>query len=389
MIRKFLNKNKKNKTENKRRTKEMNIKLLAGLDIGNSDLKAYINGDYFKQPTSYSRVIESLKLDEVNPEAIRNDIENNILVTLNSPSAPAGTYYIGKASLNSGLAKYNMDIVETKSKSDVYYITALGILMAYAVKNIPVSELDNTLNVTVDMACSIPVNQYSKDECKVITDRFKAKHNGTIHLGTRRVDVTLQFNYIKVLPESVSLVFALKELEGIDDKRILHVAIGEGTTEYPLTNGLGYDQNFIKGSNNGIGHAIEKSIDPFKERFGFRDYSRQQYSELIQNQSNKYHAVAVDLLQENIVAESETILRYVEREIEKASGDIDMIVVHGGGSILMKKHLEQKLQSLCDKKLIDLFFIDEGNAVSIEAQGLYSFANSDIFNKLRERATGN
>jgi plasmid segregation protein ParM len=363
----------------------MELKLLVGNDVGNSDTKMHINGDYHKQATVYSKINKIPNLDDVNVQAVHKNIMENIMVTINSPAVHAGTYYIGKRALVSGLAVYNMDVTERKNTSDVYYINTLGLIAGYAVGQ--AETLDKKIEVVVDMACSLPVNQYNKQEAKIVRDRFTTDtHNITVHLGNKRVIVDIRFNYIKVLPESVSIMFALKEMskKNYDDKKILHVAIGEGTTEYPLTTGVTFNPDFILGSNNGIGHAIEKALDPFKQKIGLMNYSRQKYSELLQTQ-HKYSTIAVDYLQPHLDSESNTILRYVKGEIEKANGECDIVIVHGGGSILMREHLEKKLKEMCKQKEIELFFVNESNAVSLESQGLYAFAQSPIFEQLKNK----
>ena len=333
------------------------MKLTIGNDVGNSDQKVYINNEYIKQPSCFSKVLKMPNQDEVIPEVILKDLFNNVMVTINSPAVQSGTYYIGKRALNSGLAVYNMDVTEKKNESEVYYINTLAMISAYAVQNADINS-NETINVIVNMACSLPVNQYNKSEARTVKERFAGKHNVTVHLGNKRVDVVIEFHYIKVLPESVSIMFALREMEdkNFDTKKILHVSIGEGTTEYPLTTGINFNPDFIFGSNNGIGHAIEKAVNPFKDHLGLRSYSRQDYSHLIQT-NDKYTDIAKDYLQEPLNVEAQDILKYIKQEIQKAKGNIDMLIVHGGGSILMKEHLESKLIEICKQKLIDLFFV--------------------------------
>lgn len=363
------------------------MKLLVGNDVGNSDTKIHINGDYHKQPSVFAKIGKIPNMDEVKPESVKKDLMNNIMVTINSPACHAGTYYIGKRALVSGLAVYNMDVTERKNTSDVYYINTLGLIAGYAVYK--AETMDRKVEVEIDMACSLPVNQYTKNEAKIVRERFgNDTHNITVHLGNKRVNVDIKFNYIKVLPESVSIMFALKEMvsKSYDDKKILHVAIGEGTTEYPLTHGVAFNPDFINGSNNGIGHAIEKALDPFKEKFGLMNYNRQKYSELLQT-NHKYSGVAIDFLQQHLDSEANTILRYVKGEIEKANGECDIVICHGGGSILMREHLENKLKELCKQKVIELFFVNESKAVSLESEGLFAFANSGIFENLKLKST--
>jgi plasmid segregation protein ParM len=366
------------------------MKLKIGNDVGNSDQKIYINNDYIKQPSCFSKVSQMPNLIDVSPDAVLKDLFDNLLVTINSPAVESGTYYVGKKSLNSGLAIHNMDVTDRKNVSDVYYINTLAIIGAYAIcdtllkkKELP----DEAIKVNVDMSCSIPVNQYSKEDCFIVTEKFKGKHNVTVHLGIKRVDTVINFDYIKVLPESVSIMFALRETEdAIDNKKVLHVSIGEGTTEYPVTEGIDFDPNFIKGSNNGIGHAIEKAIDPFKNKLGLRTYSRQLYSEVLQTNNHKFNPLANEFLQDFLPSESEDIIRYVKREIQKANGSIDVVIVHGGGSILLRKYLEDKLLKVCTPLNIKVFFVNENNAVNLEAKGLYTFVKTDLFNALKEKA---
>lgn len=169
------------------------------------------------------------------------------------------------------------------------------------------------------------------------------------------------------------------------NKRILHVGIGEGTTEYPLTNDIVFDSNFINGSNNGIGHAIDKALPEFMDKLGLRVYSRQSYSEVLRDANHKYHDIAMEIVEQYIEEESEDILPKVKREIERANNDVDAVCVYGGGSILMKEYLKGKLQANCDRGNIILFYVTEEFAVIIESEGMYEFTKSDIFKALKSK----
>ena len=72
--------------------------------------------------------------------------------------------------------------------------------------------------------------------------------------------------------------------------------------------------------------------------------------------------------------------------IQKANNEIDLVAVYGGGSILMRNSLEPVLKAFCDRAKIEVVYIDENNAVTLEAEGLNYFVNSSLFNALKEHS---
>jgi plasmid segregation protein ParM len=271
----------------------------------------------------------------------------------------------------------------------------------------------------------LPVTQYTKSAANEFANKFlKDNHTVIVHVGTLNVNVNIIFEYVKVLPESVPATFELqhmaiikkadKELTDVEkhhnedvrelfaelnqdnkigtidgryfvQKRILHVSIGEGTTEYPLTKHIEFDPNFIRGSNNGIGHAIDKALDEFKQETNLLNYSRQKYSAVLKDRSHKYSEAALDIVSGYIEEESEEILHHIKTEIQRANNEVDIIVVYGGGSILMKEHLKSKIETVSSKADIKLFYVPEKFAVTLEAKGMYEFTTSKIYKALKSK----
>ena len=50
----------------------------------------------------------------------------------------------------------------------------------------------------------------------------------------------------------------------------------------------------------------------------------------------------------------------------------------------MRKHLEDKLETLSRIARIKLLYVEQEDAVMLEANGLYNFVNSALFKKLKE-----
>ena len=101
---------------------------------------------------------------------------------------------------------------------------------------------------------------------------MEGTHRVTVHLNKVRVPVSIIFDYVKAIPEATPVVFALqKDREGnwrsgdifqefvdsyelgekfsgayFKDKRVLHTDIGDGSTEYPITEGNKFLRQFIR-----------------------------------------------------------------------------------------------------------------------------------------------
>lgn len=384
-----------------------------GNDNGNSEHDIMINGFQIAQPNVLAKVRKLPSLEELNPSFMIKDIESNLIITLDSPSADPGNYYIGDYALRSGERVRNIDFVVDSNKldSDIIIINTLGQLAGHAAKLAYESdkEFKNTIIVNIDMTTALPIKQYSKDAAERFAGKFtKGTHKVTVHAGDLRANVELNFSFVKVIPEGVTAIHALQNItdneifgeyqksltentvvnkEYFKNKKILHIAIGEGTTEFPITDDIKFDPNFIRGSDNGIGHCIDKAMDEFKNTFGLREYSRQKYSEVLKNSGHKYYPVAFDIVQGYIEDEAEDILHIAKQEIQKANNEIDIIVVYGGGSIPMKEKLYSKLNDFCTKANIKLFYVPEKYAVILESLGMYYFTIGPIFKALKNKAS--
>ena len=384
--------------------KSNEIILKVGNDNGNSEHDIIINDVLINQPNVYAKIAKLPNLDEVDKQYVLDNLKDNLIITYDG-----GKYYIGKYALKSGQRVRNMEvgIDNNKVESDVVRINTVGQIAGAAIKERykNASEItDEILKVKVDMTTALPVSYYSAKLAKEFTDVFmQNKHIVLVNIGNIQVPVEIKFEFVKVIPEGVDATFALRE----DDKyfeeynklnkenkltkeffkncRCLHVAIGEGTTEYPITQGIKFDPEFINGSDNGIGIAIDTVNEEFKKQKGLTKFTRQDYSRVIRDEAHKYYELAIDLVEPSIEDQAIEILSHIKQEIQKANNEVDIVCIYGGGSILMRKYLEKKVKTFCDRADILLLYIPAQYAVNIEAEGLYNFTNSSIFNTLKAR----
>ena len=369
------------------------------------------------QPIVIARTRKSPNLEELDQERFIKNIENNLVINLISNEVPTGTYYIGSYALESGQAVRSIEVGvdNNKAENDIVFINTLAQIAGYAVKKaFEENALENdTIKVSVDMAGALPINQYTKEIANKFSSRFTSNtHTLTVETPRKSIKVEINFEFVKILQEGVTTTFALENQddsvfkvynnkvdenkkeeypydEKIDkgyfknERKILHIAIGEGTTEYPITIGNKFDPNFITGSNNGVGHAIDKSLEEFTNEFGLNNYSRQKYSDVVKDSSHKFHMSALEILEFHLEDESSEILKNAKREIEKANNEVDMILVYGGGSILMRNSLERKLEDVCKRGKMKLLYLEKEDAVTIECKGLNEFVNSRLFELLK------
>lgn len=398
-----------------RKTNLLQFNYIVGNDNGNSEHDIIINGHKICQPNVLSKVSDLPLLDDLRPDSVAHDIENRLIATVDSPSAQPGIYYIGNYALKSGETIRNIEVGVDNKKydSEIVIINTIGQISGYAAKQayekIKSPDIESAdIKVKVDMTTALPISQYSKHNGELFAKKFmNGKHMVTVQLATLRVHVEVIFDFVRVIPEGVTAVHFFRNIrsENLDifkefeakynckitdgsyfkNKKILHVAIGDGTTDYPITNDVLFDPSFIQGSDNGIAHAIDKALPKFKKKYRFRTYSRQKYSEVLRDENHKYHDVAKDFVNEYINEECTQILLNVKEEIEKANNEIDIIAVYGGGSIPMKSQLEPKLNTICDLIDCELLYVPTKYAIIIESIGMYEFTKGPIFKALKER----
>lgn len=410
----------------------MDLYFKVGNDIGNSEHDIVVNGDIIQQPNVYARVRTFPEAFlEMDFSPILSDVHNNLAVSITSHAVETGNYYVGEYACASGLRLHNIEVGADNSKvnSDVSVISTLSQIAAYAAKQAyKENKKETQVNAFVDMTASLPVSQYSKNTVATLTDKFMGgTHIVKVFCGSKSFDVSIKFDFVKILPESVPIVFYLQSLTntGVEkaedpglklmlqndiidifsefnelykdkllapvdgsffvEKKIQHGSIGEGTTEYPQTKGIVFDPNYIRGTNNGVGHASKEIMDSFIKSKGLLKFSRQDFSKVIMDPAHKYHDDALELIEIPLEDQASEIYEILKDEVRKSNNAVDIITVHGGGSILMRNSLYSKLLDFSNLIGAYLFYIPQKYAVTLECKGMYAFVNSPIFQQLKKK----
>ncbi|OIJ21853.1 hypothetical protein BKP45_03930 [Anaerobacillus alkalidiazotrophicus] len=394
----------------------MQYHFFVGNDNGNSEHDIIIDGRLIQQPNVNCVVDELPWSEEQAPESFIKNLQDQLVVTIDSPSAKPGMYYIGKFALESGELLDNMEVgIDQKCDMDLPVVNTLAQVAAAAVQKAYEDEkkIPEVMDVQVDMAAALPITQHTDESSSKFEKRFMgAAHHVTVHLGKQRVAVKVTFDFTKVIPEATPVIFTLqKDKEGnwregdifkefsetydfkkdfngsyFKDKRILHTDIGDGSTEYPITEGNKFLRQFVHGSNHGAGYAIEEALAEFNKLIHLPDSPRQFFSDVIKNPNHKFYARAIKTLKRPLEGQAKQILQNIRKQLTKARNEIDVICVYGGGSILMRSVLYPMLKELCDQREIKLLYIPAQYAVIMNAQGLDAFVRGKIYSTLKSKA---
>lgn len=394
----------------------MNFHFYVGNDNGNSEHDLIIDGRLIQQPNVNCTVDELPWSEEQSPESFIRNLQDQLVVTIDSPSARPGMYYVGKFALESGEILDNMQIgIDLKSDMDLPIVNTLAQIAAVAVQKAYDEEkrIPEQLEVEVDMATALPVTQHTDETSAKFEKRFTSgTHHVTVHLGIQRVGVKISMPFAKVVPEATPVIFTLqKDAEGnwregdifeeflreynierkfngsfFKDKRILHVDIGDGSTEYPITEGNKFLRQFVHGSHHGAGYAIEEALDEFNRLIHLPNSPRQFFSDVLKNPKHKYHARALKTLRRPLETQVRQIVQNVKKQLTKARNEIDLICVYGGGSILMRSLLYPQIQELCAEREMQLLYIPAEYAVQLNAMGLDAFVRGKIYEALKNKA---
>jgi plasmid segregation protein ParM len=394
----------------------MKYHFFVGNDNGNSEHDLIIDGKLIQQPNVNCTVDELPWSEEQVPESFIQNLQEQLVVTIDSPAARPGMYYVGKFALESGEIVDNLQIgIDQKCDMDLPVVNTLAQFAALAVQKAYEEEkiIPDKIEVDVDMATALPVTQHSDETSAKFEKRFTSgSHHITVHLGMKRVSVKIVFLYAKVVPEATPVIFTLqKDEEGnwrdgdiygdfaqtyklekkfngsyFKDKRILHVDIGDGSTEYPITEGNKFLRQFVYGSHHGTGYAMEEALDEFNRLIRLPNSPRQFFSDVIKNQGHKYHARAIKTLRRPLESQVRQIVQNVKRQLNKARNEIDLVCVYGGGSILMRSILYPLLKELCAEREMQLLYIPAEYAVQLNAMGLDAFVRGKIYEALKNKA---
>jgi plasmid segregation protein ParM len=379
------------------------MKLVVANDIGNSETKMIVNDTLIKQPSVVKRLLSKPNVMETNVEKnIANLLDELIVHVTSNTIKRSGLYFIGKRANMTADKVENMNIkLGNKSKHDIPVLMTLSMLAARSVQLAyqENQELPPSISVDVSMTTAIPASEYSADQARYLEGRFTSNdHVVIVYVGETPVTVTLHFQTVKVTQEGIPALYALLESENeilknynehykkqavpkdFANKRILHVDIGDGTTEYVYTVGMNPVTDVCSGEKRGVGHATEEATQLLKEEVGgFLNLNRQQFMDIFRDPSHHLHDLAVRFMQEARYSQAQRILEDIQEKYSDIAGNVDVIAVYGGGSIQFKEELYEELLDFANTVHCEVLWIPEKYAVDMNVNGLHVINEKILF----------
>ncbi|MBC6971854.1 ParM/StbA family protein [Bacillus sp. Xin] len=387
----------------------MKINYFVEDDNGNSEKKITINGEMLKFPNTYSYVYKEPVPMEKKIEELVYGLFHNMDVTVNSSALKgqvAQRVFVGERAIRSGADLQNLNIRSNrgKHKQDTTIMTTVSAIACRAVQDMFKNEgsLEEGANIeaNISMVTALPASEWNKEKAKELSERFtNSSHHVTVTVGDVRIYVTLKFEKVIVVQEGTVALFALiedgkgnyrnddlfdefkemydmKEITGeyFSEKRLLHIDIGDGTTEYVVTKGYDYDNDHSSGERHGIGHAIERAKKDFEDEWGF-SVERQEFAGYLKEEHPKYYEDAKKFLARAKFNLADEVLDTAETKLQDLKYDVDVVVVYGGGSIQLKENLFEELKEICDSKKIKILWINPKNATEMNVKGMTVFSS--------------
>ncbi|PFY98760.1 hypothetical protein COL60_29945 [Bacillus pseudomycoides] len=387
----------------------MKINYFVEDDNGNSEKKITINGEMLKFPNTYSYVYKEPVPMEKKIEELVYGLFHNMDVTVNSSALKgqvAQRIFVGERAIRSGADLQNLNIRSNrgKHKQDTTIMTTVSAIACRAVQDMFKNEgsLEEGANIetNISMVTALPASEWNKEKAKELSERFtNSSHHVTVTVGDVRIYVTLKFEKVIVVQEGTVALFDLiedgkgnyrnddlfdefkemydmKDITGeyFSEKRLLHIDIGDGTTEYVVTKGYDYDNDHSSGERHGIGHAIERAKKDFEDEWGF-SVERQEFAGYLKEEHPKYYEDAKKFLARAKFNLADEVLDTAETKLQDLKYDVDVVVVYGGGSIQLKENLFEDLKEICDSKKIKILWIKPKYATEMNVQGMTVFSS--------------
>ncbi|MFY0521145.1 hypothetical protein ACOMCU_25455 [Lysinibacillus sp. UGB7] len=390
----------------------MILKYRVGNDVGNSSTKPIIRlmdenaqPKAMKQKTLISPNVTIPSVTEDNLETSINNLPNNIIAHINSKAIKRpGTFAIGEKATSVGRVKRNMNItVGDKHKNDIPIVMALGIIATKAVQDYYKlkNELPTDLNVSVEYSTALPAREYDPAVAQIFEKRFlEETHIVDIYVNAKPVTVRITFGKVKVTQEGVPAVYALiegghkllteyhseygKDISNKDfkNRKLLLVDIGDGTTEFIyVVNGKPVN-DLCDGKRFGVGHAADVAKKLFDEEVQVDiSMTRQQFMQVVFDEEHHFHDKANSVMDDAKIEQGEMILEQVtDMFLNTLAGNVDDIVVFGGGSAAFRESMYQELKDFTDSVNARTLWVPKEMAPSLNAIGL-DILNEKVFFK--------
>ena len=376
-------------------------------DMGNSSAKmVLVNSEGVKrklyQPSLITPIPSLPSYVEENVSKAVQELHSNMIVHIVSPGLKrAGLYAVGEKSDSIGNST-NMNIrIGNKYEHAIPVVMPLATIATQAVQDAYEStkEIPTDLKISATYATAIPAREFTPEIAKALEKRFAGTHLVTVFVSDQKTLVSIEFTKVKVTQEGVPAVYALAEGKedllkeynekygvvmknvGFRSRKLLFVDIGDGTTELIyIVNGRPVTDK-CTGKRFGVGHAAAEAKKKFDSEMNLDiEMNRQHFMQAVRDSTHHYHNEAVDAIEFGNMQQSVKILEAItEMYATELQGNVDDIVVIGGGSSAFRSTLYEDLVDFTDSVRTRTLWVPEQYATTMNVDGLDILSDNVFF----------
>lgn len=383
------------------------MKYRVAIDVGNSTSKSIIHSastrkSALKHKSVVAPMLTLPTFSEDDESVAIANVQNNLVVHITSKSVPVGLYAIGEKALKMDHKK-NMNIrTGNKHEQDIPIIMPLGTIAAKALQDYYAehNEQPNELNLEVEYSTAIPAREFKPEIARALEARLIGEHIVVVNATSKPVKVNVNIIKARVVQEGIPVVYAI--VEGKEallsnyyeaygkgtintdyrNKNLLVVDIGDGTTEFVYIKKGKPDTDLSDGARYGVGHAVHAAKKLFDQNVKANiTMNRQQYMDAYLDEEHHFHNDAVAAMKMANVHQANEIDEFVQdMYLDSLAGNVEEIVVVGGGSATFKDALYPQLKAFTQSMGSRVLWIPEKFAPSLNAVGL-DILNEKVFYK--------
>lgn len=361
------------------------MKMLAGLDIGNGYVKGKIQvyGDSEATSVDYLSGVaiqtnsHGIKVKGDDVKAVVDDIFNNLEASFDSPAIEnKAVRLFGRRGVSSGKSMEEFDVSSTISKAqqDLSGILVLGSLAGKAVQHYfkeTGSLPSDILRVKARIALALPITEYKMYRESYIEKFRNGTHMVSISNFEEPIRVELRILDVQIIAEGASAQYAIgargvslmdgmladlrrrgEALEGVTAQDILSaentvgIDVGEGTVNFPVFQNGRFNADASMTFAKGYGTVLEQARErlqeknmPFNSRKALADFLLKKPNALNMARYNRVKQI----VQEEIQGFAIEVTQEFRKVMAKAGSYTEVVYVYGGGATPVKEILYPEL----------------------------------------------
>lgn len=399
-------------------TKNKEMKIIAGLDIGNGYVKgkATVDGGeaiLVDMPSAVSYTVGSDIPKPATDEYMKN-FENKMDATIVSraiPAMDAGRVFFGQRGILSGesLREFNIENHVPKCQDALSTMLVLGSLASVALESYYKTNgsIPDTLNVKAAIGIALPIEDFMDWKDSYRNTLMGEVHHVTVHNFDHNVDVVIAIADVEVLAEGAAAQYAIANMGpdflqlALDDARAngaqidpvytgktlaaaqntIGIDIGEGTTNFPVFSRGTVSIESSKSINKGYGTVLTSVVGSlrntpyaFDSRKDLADFmladNVMPAQKMVQNTVQHY-------IDEQVVVFSREVMKEYTNIFRKVGLRSEVIYIYGGGANNVKKTLYPMVieaSTLSEGNCLPVIYLDSTYSRDLNRTGLYEVA---------------